>query len=197
MYTKKESGPDSSQSGVMRIVDKSTRLNRRGFLKGSGLASIGISVMSASTLLTSSTEAFAQSFTVLGADAGKMLLVMARDIFPHDKLAEKYYMHAIEPYDAAASKDPALKKLLSDGIALLNASAKKMAGKSYTEIPRELNRVAVLKSIESTPFFQKIKGDLVTGLYNNKEVFALFGYEGSSFEKGGYVNRGFNDIDWL
>lgn len=197
MYTKKESGPDSSQSGVMRIVDKSIRLNRRGFLKGSGLASIGITVLGASTLLTSSTEAFAQSFTVLGADAGKVLLVMARDIFPHDKLAEKYYMHAIEPYDAAASKDPALKKLLSDGIALLNASAKKMAGKSYTEIPQELNRVAVLKSIESTPFFQKIKGDLVTGLYNNKEVFALFGYEGSSFEKGGYVNRGFNDIDWL
>jgi hypothetical protein len=197
MFTKKASAPNSSESGVMRIVDKSTRLNRRGFLKGSGLASIGITVLGASTLLTSSTEAFAQSFTALGPDAGKVLLVMARDIFPHDKLAGKYYMHAIEPYDAAAKKDPVLKKLLTDGVALLNASSKKMAGKSYTDIPRELDRVAVLKSIESTPFFQKIKGDLVTGLYNNKEVFTLLGYEGSSWEKGGYVNRGFNDIDWL
>lgn len=197
MNTKKESGPDSNESGVMRIVEKSTRVNRRGFLKGSGLASIGIAVLGASTLLTSSTEAFAQSFTTLGPDAGKVLLVMARDIFPHDKLAEKYYMHAIEPYDAAAIKDPALKKLLTDGIALLNTSSKKMTGKSYTDIPRELDRVVVLKSIESTPFFQKIKGDLVTGLYNNKEVFTLLGYEGSSWEKGGYLNRGFNDIDWL
>lgn len=197
MYTKKENAPDAGKSGVMRIIDKSNKLSRRGFLKGSGLASIGITVLSASTLLTSSSEAFAQSFTVLGPDAGKVLLVMARDIFPHDKLAEKYYMHAIEPYDLAAAKDPALKTLLTDGIALLNAASQKMTGKSYTAIPEEPGRVAVLKSIESTPFFQKIKGDLVTGLYNNKEVFALFGYEGSSWEKGGYVNRGFNDIDWL
>ena len=197
MNTKKGSGPDSSESGVMRIIEKSTRLNRRGFLKGSGLASIGIAVLGATTLLTSSSEAFAQSFTAFGPDAGKVLLVMARDIFPHDKLAEKYYMHAIEPYDLAAAKDPVLKKLLTDGIALLNASSQKLAGKNYTDIPREPDRVTVLESIESTPFFQKIKGDLVTGLYNNKEVFALFGYEGSSFEKGGYINRGFNDIDWL
>ncbi|MEO8406866.1 MAG: twin-arginine translocation signal domain-containing protein [Oxalobacteraceae bacterium] len=197
MHTKKENAPDTSQFGVMRIVDKSNKLSRRGFLKGSGLASIGITVLGAGTLLTSSTEAFAQSFTVLGPDAGKVLLVMARDIFPHDKLAEKYYMHAIEPYDAAAAKDPALKKLLTDGIALLNASSQKMMGKGYTAIPDEPSRVAVLKSIESTSFFQKIRGDLVTGLYNNKEVFTLLGYEGSSWEKGGYVNRGFNDIDWL
>ncbi len=42
-----------------------------------------------------------------------------------------------------------------------------------------------------------MKGDLVTGLYDNKAVWPLFGYEGSSWEKGGYLNRGFNDIDWL
>ena len=197
MFTKKESRTNSSESGVMRIVDKSTKLNRRGFLKGSGLVSIGITVMSVGTLLTSSTEAFAQSFTTLGADVGKVLLVMARDIFPHDKLAEKYYMHAIEPYEIAAKKDPVLKKLLTDGVALLNASSKKMTGQNYTNIPQELNRVEVLKRIESTPFFQKIRGDLVTGIYNNKEVFTLLGYEGSSWEKGGYINRGFDDIDWL
>jgi hypothetical protein len=25
----------------------------------------------------------------------------------------------------------------------------------------------------------------------------LLGYEGPSFDKGGYLNRGFNDLDWL
>ena len=34
-------------------------------------------------------------------------------------------------------------------------------------------------------------------LYNNKEVWPKFGYEGASADKGGYINRGFNDIDWL
>ena len=34
-------------------------------------------------------------------------------------------------------------------------------------------------------------------LYNDKEVWDVLGYEGASFDKGGYVNRGFNDLDWL
>jgi len=34
-------------------------------------------------------------------------------------------------------------------------------------------------------------------LYNQKPLWAKFGYEGSSADKGGYINRGFNDIDWV
>jgi hypothetical protein len=37
----------------------------------------------------------------------------------------------------------------------------------------------------------------VTGLYNNKEAWPLFGYEGASADKGGYITRGFDDINWL
>ena len=48
-----------------------------------------------------------------------------------------------------------------------------------------------------TPFFQKVRGSLVTGIYNNPEVWAILGYEGESASKGGYINRGFDDIDWL
>ena len=46
-------------------------------------------------------------------------------------------------------------------------------------------------------FFQKVRGTLVVGIYNNPEVWPLFGYEGESASKGGYINRGFDDIDWL
>jgi hypothetical protein len=51
--------------------------------------------------------------------------------------------------------------------------------------------------MEAEPFFQKVRGGLVTGIYNNPEVWPLFGYEGESFSKGGYINRGFDDIEWL
>jgi len=27
-------------------------------------------------------------------------------------------------------------------------------------------------------------------------VWSKFGYEGSSWEQGGYINRGFNDVTW-
>lgn len=198
MDRKDDSG--SSRKPDMRLVDKTPKkphVTRRAFLKGSGIASVGISVIPASALLTSANEAFAQSFKSLGPGAAKDLLRMARDIFPHDKLAEKYYMQAIQPYEDAAAKDAATRKLFVDGLANLNATAKKMHGKAYAAIPEEEKRVEVLKAIESTPFFQKVKGGLVTGLYDNKAVYSFFGYEGSSWEKGGYINRGFNDIDWL
>ena len=32
---------------------------------------------------------------------------------------------------------------------------------------------------------------------NQKALWPKFGYEGSSFEHGGYLHRGFNDLDWL
>jgi len=37
----------------------------------------------------------------------------------------------------------------------------------------------------------------VVSLYNQHDVWTKLGYEGPSWEKGGYLERGFNDIDWL
>lgn len=67
----------------------------------------------------------------------------------------------------------------------------------YAAIGWEADRVAILREIETGAFFQKVRGGLVTGLYNQKEVWPAFGYEGESFSKGGYIERGFNDIRWI
>jgi len=34
-------------------------------------------------------------------------------------------------------------------------------------------------------------------LYTDRKVWSELGYEGPSFKFGGYLERGFNDIDWL
>ena len=65
----------------------------------------------------------------------------------------------------------------------------------YAEVGWESDRVALLQRIEQSDFFQKIRGDLVVSLYNQKELWPKFGYEGSSAEHGGYIKRGFADID--
>jgi hypothetical protein len=182
---------------TMRTLDKRPKVGRRGFLRGGGLAAISVTVVPVSSLTLAPAAVYAQSFNTLGADTGKTLIRMARDIFPHDKLADNFYAQAEAPYDAAAAKDPALKAMLADGVATLNAKAQKRHGKPYTEVPGEAERVVLLKEIEASAFFQKVKGDLVTGLYDNKDVWPQLGYEGSSWQKGGYLNRGFNDIDWL
>ena len=62
---------------------------------------------------------------------------------------------------------------------------------------RKPQRVAILREIEKDPLFQKLRGGLVVGLYNQKEIWPVFGYEGESAIHGGYINRGFNDITWL
>jgi hypothetical protein len=180
----------------MRHPDKRAQVDRRGFIRGGGLAAIGVTVVPA-TLTLAPAEVYAQSFATLGAASGATLIKMARDIFPHDKLPDKYYADAVTPYDGQAAKDAALKKLLDEGIADLDAKAQKRYGKPYAQVPTEPERVALLKEIEPGDFFQKIKGGLVTGLYDNKAVWPLLGYEGSSWEKGGYVNRGINDINWI
>jgi hypothetical protein len=181
----------------MRIVDKRITLSRRGFLKGGGMAALGVGTLSAGTLMTPAREALAQEFKVLGAATGNTLLVLARDIFPHDRISDRYYLQALEPLEAQAAADDTLKALLSEGVAALDRLAKLRFRKAYAALDKESERVSLLYVIEHGAFFQKVKGHLVTGFYDNKAVWPLFGYEGSSWEKGGYLNRGFDDIDWL
>lgn len=187
---------DTPAEPGMRVLEKRITVSRRAFLKGSGAAA-GVAALSTGSLMLPARDALAAEFIELGAGPGKTLLAMARDIFPHDRISDRYYMLAIEPYDAMAAKDPALKKLILDGVAQLDRLAMAAFNKPYAEVPTEPERLTLLYAIEHGAFFQKIKGDMVTGFYNNKAVWPLFGEEGSSWEKGGYVNRGFDDIDWL
>ena len=54
-----------------------------------------------------------------------------------------------------------------------------------------------LKKMGRTEFFEHVSGTSTVTLYNDKETWDLLGYEGYSYDKGGYINRGFNDLDWL
>lgn len=180
-------------------------MSRRFFLKGgSSLAAIGITTLAGAGLGTAlpaeavappaaGKEGYTQSFANLGSGNGETLVKMARDIFPHDKLPDQLYADAVAGYDADAES----KNMIMSGLASMDAIAKKRFGKRYVDVALEADRLEVLYAIEDTPFFQKIKGGLVTGLYNSKKVWPLLGYEGSSWQYGGYLDRGFNDIDWL
>ncbi|OYD21242.1 Twin-arginine translocation pathway signal [Oceanimonas baumannii] len=161
------------------------------------MVALGTGALATTALTVPVRRALAGEFTVLGAEAGSTLLFLARDIFPHDHIEDRYYLQALMPLEAQAATDNRLKRLLADGIMTLDRLALQRFKQTYAELERESDRIGLLYVIEHGDFFQKLKGHLVTGLYDNKEVWPLFGYEGSSWEKGGYVNRGFDDIDWL
>ncbi len=136
--------------------------------------------------------AWALEVTVITPEEMAALLQMARDIYPHDQVADRFYAVAVKGYDAEENK-----ALVAEGVAALNAAAKAQGHADYVSIGWEDDRVKVLQAIEASVFFQTVRAGLVTGLYNQKEVWPIFGYEGESFSKGGYIDRGFNDIDWL
>lgn len=136
--------------------------------------------------------AWALEVTVITPEQMATLLQMARDIYPHDQVADQFYAVAVKGYDSEEQKT-----LVAEGVAALDAAAVAMGHASYLAAGWEEDRVKVLQSIETTPFFQTVRSGLVTGLYNQKEVWPIFGYQGESFSQGGYIERGFNDIDWL
>ena len=179
----------------MREVDHRSKFNRRIFLQGA--ASTVPAVAVATTTGLSVTEAWADNATALSPATLKTLVKVARDIYPHDILTDSYYITAIKPWDGKAAADPAVKVMINEGVSRLDQDAQDRHKLPYAEVQWESDRVALLQRIEQTDFFKKIRGDLLVSLYNQKEVWPKFGYEGPSAEHGGYINRGFSDIDWL
>ncbi len=134
---------------------------------------------------------------VLGTDVFKTLTKIARDIFPHDRFDDELYANAVGVYADQAKADAGLKKMLLEGVAQADAAASSKFGKSYASVATEKQRLEILNSMVDTPFFGKLRGDLVVSLYNQPAVWAKLGYQGPSADKGGYINRGFNDQDWM
>ena len=174
---------------TQEMIDQPKGLNkqmtRREMLKTSlkmGTYAVGASFIASPNI------SWAIKVNSLKPDTMATLVQMAKDIYPHNHVPTKYYVESVKGYDNDANKE-----MIETGVSLLN----QVSGGSYLDLGWETDRVAVLEKIENTDFFQTIRGNLVTGLYNQKEVWPLFGYEGESFSKGGYINRGFDDIEWL
>ncbi|MCE0507197.1 Twin-arginine translocation pathway signal [Roseivivax sp. GX 12232] len=168
-------------------IRKMTRrqLLSRGVAAGAGLV-VG------SGFVAGRTAAWATEMNALKPETMATLIQMARDIYPHDKVGDEYYAAAVKGYDV-----PEEAEFTEAGILALDEAAQARGHAGYLAIGWERDRVDVLRAMEDTAFFQRIRGGLVTGLYNQKAVWPIFGYEGESYSKGGYMYRGFDDIAWI
>jgi len=171
------------------------RLTRRELLKR-GLA-LGTGLVAGPGFIAGSGGAWAMELEALAPSSIATLLQMARDIYPHDRFGDELYAAAIKGHEDRAVTDADFKAMLESGIEDLDARAEAAGHASYLGAGWEADRVAILRDIEADPFFQTIRGSLVVGLYNQPAVWELLGYEGSSAEHGGYLERGFDDIAWL
>ncbi|HET6160724.1 MAG TPA: Twin-arginine translocation pathway signal [Dongiaceae bacterium] len=163
-------------------------MGRRAFLATTSAAG-AIVIIAGGNLVIGGNGAWAMSTKALTGDEAAMLVRMARATYPHAMLDDAIYGKVIHGLDEKAATDPALLQSLQEGAATLKA-------KKFDTLD-EAGQVGVLKEIESSKPFQTVRGECITGIYNNPDVWKVLGYEGSSAELGGYINRGFSDIDWL
>ena len=161
----------------------SNNVSRRTFIQGSATA--GVVVSGAGAILANTEEAWALSTEVLYGDTALSILIMARILYPHDFLGDQYYAEVVANLDEQAKSDSSLVEKLDNGVEELSKVIE--ADRTYNVALKE----------DGSDFFETVRGATLAGLYGNPRVAALFGWEGSSVEHGGYINRGFNDIGWL
>ncbi len=169
------------------VPQQNIALTRRDFLKGSGVL-MGVLAAGSTVALLAPSPVWAVELKALSQAEGTSLMKLGRVLYPHAKLPDAVYALLAKDLDAAAAKTGELKA----GIAALDKAcdgdfANASAGK----------KEAAVKAIEGTPFFNTVRGQCITSLYDNDMAYAAFGYPGVSWDKGGYLMRGFQDLKWL
>ena len=169
-------------------MDPLVTLDRRDLLKATTGLLTGLVVAGTPLAMIAKGPAWAVDLTTFTSAEAAALLALTRTICPHDKLEDLAYALVVQATDSQAHGDERARQMIKDGIATLGAA--------FGTNP-ENERVAALKKIESSEFFQFLRLKTVQTLYASPIAYAHFGYEGEAFSKGGYLFRGFNDLRWL
>ncbi len=179
----------TEESGEVPRLD--LPLTRREFLQGSGVLTGTLAVGSVLATLAPS-RSWAVELRTLSAAEGETLMQMGRVLYPHAKLSDAVYALLAKDLDADAGKSADTLKQLRDGVAALDKSA----GGSFAKAP-PAKQLEIVKAIEGQAFFSTVRGKCITSLYDNDMSYTTFGYPGASWDKGGYITRGFQDLKWL
>lgn len=129
---------------------------------------------------------------LLSEASRRTLFRVVRAAFPHAKFPDGPYQRSMDAVIAAADADPRFLAQLIQGLDDLDAQREQ----SFADLDEE-TATAVLRGADGAPFLTGIVDSVVVTLYSDPEVWELIGYEGPSFDQGGYLHRGFDDLDWL
>lgn len=162
-----------------------TTTSRRRFL----ISAITVSGLATGALATS---LFRES-AAWAKDPREPLTRLAKLLFPHNGLGDSVYEEAVANAFALAAEDPAAQGLLASAEEALDAAV--AAGGWYDA--DESAQLAAMTAVQDEAFFAAIRNLFMFTLYTHKECWKAIGYPGSSREYGGYLERGFDDIDWL
>jgi hypothetical protein len=126
----------------------------------------------------------------LSSTAMATITAAARTMYPHDALPDDVYVRAGDKLAEVAREDSGAARMIEEGVSALNG------GRVFVELSAD-EQLEALKGVEGSDFFELVRSTAVVEVYSDERTWQLCGYEGPSFDKGGYINRGFNDLDWL
>jgi len=126
----------------------------------------------------------------LSSGAMAAITAAARTMYPHDALPDDVYARVGDKLAEVAREDSGAARTIEEGVSALNS------GRVFVELSAD-EQLEALKGVEGSDFFELVRSTAVVEVYSDERTWQLCGYEGPSFDKGGYINRGFNDLDWL
>lgn len=130
--------------------------------------------------------------TQLTDHAKTVLVRVIRVAFPHKSIPDGPYERTADIILKEAAASNWFRVALTQGLNSLDA----LADGDFCALD-EASAYKVLRRIEGTDFFGFIRRTTVLNLYDDPAVWEALGYEGSSFDQGGYLHRGFDDLNWL
>ncbi|HEY5565779.1 MAG TPA: hypothetical protein VIM81_00855 [Gammaproteobacteria bacterium] len=137
-------------------------------------------------------RAWAQGNARLDAAELPSIVEMARRLYPHVWLPDEVYAEVLNDALTSVAAGQAARAAVTAAEAALDAGESGRFVGLDTAV-----QVEALRAIEAEPYFATIQMAVRDRLYNHPTVWEMLGYEGPSFERGGYLNRGAGDIDWL
>jgi hypothetical protein len=122
----------------------------------------------------------------------RTLVRLLEVMFPHDSFPKGPYERTAQHVLDETAANPRSSAQLCQGLHDLD----RLRDAPFVQLDNAV-ALTVLRGVQDAPFFVHVLGIASVKLYDDREVWDLLGYEGPSFDKGGYVERGFNDLDWL
>ena len=122
-----------------------------------------------------------QAPVALEQHVAETIAALARTLYPHDALPDEVY-----------ARVSAQARTIKDGVSDLD----RLGGKPFLERGAD-ERLADARAIEGSELFELVRATAVVEVYSDAATWRALGYEGPSFAKGGYLHRGFDDLDWL
>lgn len=127
-----------------------------------------------------------------GAPAHAALTRVARLLYPHQALEDSVYAEVLDQAMAQVADDSRFGQLLRDAEAALDGRV----AASFMEADSEA-QLAALRTIDGADYFAAIQYAVAVNLYSHPQAWAMMGYEGASWQHGGWLERGAGKVDWL